>query len=278
MTEKGSRTTTLRILEVVEAICETPGDGVAELGKKLNIPQPTLYKHIDSLVTAGFLARDPARRVTPGIRLRNLLFSSLSVEPLIAVRRSIMRDLTDRVQETTSLSVPNGLELYYFDRFEYNWPVNYKLGIGDKLPITGSASGMLYLSTMDPAVAVSIHDSQPDHPSHRTRMDTERFLKELEIIRKQGFALDDEFFLPGMNGAAIPIRDSMGRWVAFLSMHGLKVRKDMKQVRAEVPLMLEAAYKLERLYFGAEKDSGDLPQDGGTQGSESPKARKKVRA
>ena len=276
MTEKGSRTTTLRILEVVEAICESPGDGVAELGERLKIPQPTLYKHIDSLVTAGFLARDPARRVTPGIRLRNLLFSSLSVEPLIAVRRSIMRDLTDKVQETTSLSVPNGLELYYFDRFEYNWPVNYKLGIGDKLPITGSASGLLYLSTMDQAVAVSIHDSQPVYP-HRTRMDPDRFLKELEIIRKQGFALDDEFFLPGMNGAAIPIRDSMGRWVAFLSMHGLKVRKDMKQVRAEVPLMLEAAGKLERLYFGADKDGEDVSQNGGALGWEPRKAAGQLR-
>jgi hypothetical protein len=60
-----------------------------------------------------------------------------------------------------------------------------------------------------------------------------------------------------MNGAAIPIRDQKGAWVSFLSMHGLKLRKDMKQVRAEIPLMLEAAGKLEKLYFGSENNSGE---------------------
>lgn len=258
MAKKGSRTTTLRILEVVEAICESPGDGIAELGERLKIPQPTLYKHIDSLIKAGFLARDPAKRVTAGIRLRSILFASLLDEPLIAQRRAIMRELTDKVQETTSLSVANGLELYYFDRVEFNWPVNYRLGVGDKLPITESASGLLYLSTMEPKVALDIYRSELATASRRIRRDEARFLRELETVRRQGFALDDEMFLTGMNGAAIPIRDQSGMWFAFLSMHGLKVRKDMKQVRAEIPLMREAADRLERLYFGNEAISDDL--------------------
>jgi DNA-binding IclR family transcriptional regulator len=255
--KKGSRTTTLRILEAIEAICDSPGEGIAELGQKLKIPQPTLYKHIDSLVKAGFLARDPTKRIVAGIRLRNIFFSSLPDEPLVAHRRSIMHDLTNAVHETTSLSVPNGLELYYFDRVEYNWPVNYKLGIGDKLPITGSASGLLYLSTMDPRVAIEIYRSQ--HASKPSRADEARFLRELETVQRQGFALDDEMFFAGMNGAAIPIRDQKGTWSAFLSMHGLKIRKDMKQVCAEIPLLREAGDRLERLYFGNEAASELLP-------------------
>lgn len=255
---KVSRTTTLRILEVIEAICESPGDGIAELGQRLKIPQPTLYKHIDSLVKAGFLARDPARRVTAGIRLRNILFSTLPEEPLVAQRRAILRELMNKVQETTSLSVANGLDLYYFDRVEFNWPVNYKLGVGDKLPITESASGLLYLSTMDPKVALDIFRSELPHVSRPSRTDEAKFLRELETVRRQEFALDDEVFLPGMNGAAVPVRDQNGGWFAFLSMHGLKVRKDMKQVRAEVPLMREAADRLERLYFGNQVGSPRL--------------------
>ncbi len=255
--EKGSRTTTLRILEAIEAICESPGEGIAELGQKLKIPQPTLYKHMDSLVKAGFLAKDPTKRIVAGIRLRKIFFSSLLDEPLVGHRRSILHDLTNSVQETTSLSVPNGLELYYFDRVEYNWPVNYKLGIGDKLPITGSASGLLYLSTMDPRVAIEIYRSQ--HASKPSRPDEARFLRELETVQRQGFALDDEMFFAGMNGAAIPIRDQKGTWSAFLSMHGLKIRKDMKQVCAEIPLLREAGDRLERLYFSDEAESGLLP-------------------
>jgi hypothetical protein len=38
-------------------------------------------------------------------------------------------------------------------------------------------------------------------------------------------------------------------------MHGLKVRKDMKQVCAEIPMLREAGDRLERLYFGSEADS-----------------------
>lgn len=138
---RASRTTTLRILELIELVCRETSNEVADLSAKLDIPQPTVYRQVDSLVEAGFLARDPAGKLTPGARIRGMLFDSLQNEPAVARRRAVLNGLMLELEETVSLSVPYGLELYYFDRIEYNWPVAYRLGIGGQAADPGQRLG-----------------------------------------------------------------------------------------------------------------------------------------
>lgn len=252
-----SRTTTLRILEVIEAVCREESAEVTRLSADLGIPQPTAYKHVESLVEAGFLARGPRGRITSGPRLRTMLYDSLQNEPAVALRRAILTNLMNALEETVSLSVPDGLDLYYFDRIECNWPINYRLSIGDKLPIRDCASGLLFLGTFDPAQALEIIRYQAPDKKKLTRKWEATFLSELEQIHAQGYALDDEMFLQGMNGAAVPIYDSNGVQKAYLSSHGLKIRRDMEKVKADIPLMQEAARKLSDLFF---RDAGSGPK------------------
>lgn len=253
---RASRTTTLRILELIELVCRETSNEVADLSAKLDIPQPTVYRQVDSLVEAGFLARDPAGKLTPGARIRGMLFDSLQNEPAVARRRAVLNKLMLELEETVSLSGPYGLELYYFDRIEYNWPVAYRLGIGDRLPILGSASGLVFLSTLDPEQAMQIVRDQRDATKPASQRWETKLLSDLGTIREQGYALDDEIFLRGMIGAAVPILDRAGTPKAFLSTHGLKLRRDMDKMRAEIPLMQEAAARLTEIFFpkpGAEE-------------------------
>lgn len=251
MTKKSSpratRTTTVRLLEVVEALCLSSSSDIGQLSEQLGIPQSTVYRHIDSLVESRFLAKAPDNKLMMGSRLRTMLFESLVQEPSITARRAILRELSDQIQETVSVSVPYGLDIFYFDRVEYNWPLNYKLQVGDKLAIIGSASGRLFLSGLEQETALGIFRSQ--FQDEVTSAAEKIFLDDLKTIAEQGYALDNEQFLEGMVGASVPIRNENDEVCAFLSTHGLSMRKTIDEIRDQIPLMKETAAKLEALFF-----------------------------
>lgn len=253
-----TRTPTIRLLEVIEALCDSADTNVANISEQLGIPQPTVYRNIESLLDSGFLAKDPTGRICTGPRLRKLLYSSLSREAALTDRRSLLQRLSNAIEETVSISVPRGHELYYFDRIESHWPMRFTLNAGDKLPLISSASGKLYLSTLPVDTVKRIFKNERTTQTARKAIKKESdFLKELDRIRKDGYALDNEEFFDGMVGAAVPIMSLDGQYAAFLSTHGLVVRKSIEIVLKEIPALLECAENLSTLFFSSSKSIPD---------------------
>ena len=120
----------------METICRNPQTATASnLAKWLDIPLPTVYRFLDTLNEEKFIAADPSGNLIPGDRLRSLVLNSLQYEPRITQRRAILRRLSNRLDETVSLSIPQGEKLVYFDRLESHWPFQINLKVGDPLPL-----------------------------------------------------------------------------------------------------------------------------------------------
>ncbi|RMG86590.1 MAG: IclR family transcriptional regulator, partial [Candidatus Dadabacteria bacterium] len=81
--------------------------------------------------------------------------------------------------------------------------------------------------------------------TRNTITDREEFLKELEKIREQGYALDDEEFDEGIRCVGVPVRDYTRRVVAGLSISGPAYRFTDDRLQEElVPLAVDAGKKL----------------------------------
>ena len=242
-TKKSTRNSPKRILEIMEAICLHPENATAaNLSQSLNIPAPTIYRWLDTLSEERFIAVNANGQFVPGNRFRDMILNSLQNEPSVTERRSILHDLSVKLNETVSLSIPQGAKLIYFDRLESHWPFTVNLKIGTALPLHCCASGKLYLSTLEPNAALSIFKRIGNTKSARnTITSTKKFETELKRIRESGYALDNEEWFDDMNGAAVPIMVDNGTLVASLSTHALATRKTMKKLENEIPLMLKAA-------------------------------------
>ncbi len=253
MTEqKSTRNSPRRILEIIEAICENPESATASgLSKALNIPAPTIYRWLDALCEERFIAAHASGHYIPGERFRNLTLNSLRYEPSVTVRRSILRDLSEKLKETVSLAIPQGTKLIYFDRLESHWPFQVNLRVGDALPLHCCASGKLYLSTMDTEAALGVFDRIAHKVSARnTIVEATRFEAELYDIRSAGYSLDNEEWFDDMVGASVPIFSDSGALVACLSTHALVTRKPIQTLRDEIPFMQKAAGELKSVLLG----------------------------
>lgn len=251
MTEKTKRTAPRRILEIMEAICLSPRTATASnLARSLQIPLPTVYRFLDTLGEDGFIATGPSGTFMPGDRLRSLVFDCLQHEPAVTQRRAILSRLSKRLNETVSLSIPQGTELVYFDRLESHWPFQINLKIGDSLPLHCCASGKLYLSSFDLEDAISaFRNLRPGKRARNTIVSVRKFRTELTRIRRQGFALDNEEWFDDMVGASVPIRNRQGALCACLSTHALITRKPLSILQEQIADMQAAAKDLEAQFF-----------------------------
>jgi IclR family transcriptional regulator, acetate operon repressor len=243
---KTTRNSPRRILEIIEAICLNPESATATgLSNTLGIPAPTIYRWLDALCEERFIAAHASGYYIPGERFRNLTLNSLRYEPNVTVRRSILRGLSETLKETVSLAVPHGTKLIYFDRLESHWPFQVNLKVGDELPMHCCASGKMYLSTLPIDDAMGIYERISQKPSARnTIVDAAAFKAEVNEIREQGFALDDQEWFDDMVGAAVPIFNEGGSLAACLSTHSLVTRKPVQSLRDEIAVMKAAAEEL----------------------------------
>lgn len=247
MTEKkNTRNSPRRILEIIEAICLNPeGATAARLSHSLGIPSPTIYRWLDALTEERFIAPTASGHYVPGERFRDLILNSLQYEPNVTERRSLLRSLLEQLNETVSLSIPQGTKLIYFDRLESHWPFQVNLKVGAELPLHCCASGKLYLATLDPNAALGIFERISNKRSARNTITTKaEFLAELDQIRTDGYALDREEWFDDMVGAAVPIYGKTGAMIACLSTHSLTTRKLVEDLEKDIPLMVNVAQKL----------------------------------
>ena len=251
MTDTSNRTSPRRILNILEEIIIDPDNFTAKkISHKLKIPLPTIYRHIETLCEEKYLVASSSKKYLPGPKIRNLILKSLPYEPNFTLRRSYLRKLTNDIQETVSLSMPIGTKLVYFDRIEFHWPMQLNLEAGDHLPLHASASGKLYLSSIDEEKSIQIFKNiKTPKTAKNTIIEISSFKKELKKIKNQGYAFDDEEWFDGMVGVSVPIFNSKNELCFCLSTHTAKSRKDINDLKKILSIMLSSANSLKKVLF-----------------------------
>ena len=251
MKDTSSRTSPRRILNILEEIIIDPDNFTAKkIAHKLNIPLPTIYRHIETLCEEKYLVASSSKKYLPGPKIRNLILKSLPYEPNFTLRRSYLRKLTNDIEETVSLSIPIGTKLVYFDRIEFHWPMQLNLEAGDHLPLHASASGKLYLSSIEEERVIQIFKNiKTPKTAKNTITDISQFKKEIKKIKNQGYAFDDEEWFNGMVGLSVPIFNSDEELCFCLSTHTAKSRKDINDLKKILSVMQSSATNLKKVLF-----------------------------
>jgi DNA-binding IclR family transcriptional regulator len=124
------------------------------------------------------------------------------------------------------------------------------LEAGDHLPLHSSASGKLYLSSIDEDKVVQIFKNiKTPKTAKNTITEITKFKKEIKKITTQGYAFDDEEWFNGMVGLSVPIFNFKKELCFCLSTHTAKSRKDINDLKKILPIMLTSANNLKKVLF-----------------------------
>jgi len=253
--EPAGDTPTMRLFALLEVMAaKDQRYSLQGLVEETGLPKPTLHRMLQQLEGAGLLQREGDSRLYGiGTRLRRLAENLLLNDSLHGARHTVLRQLVEEIGESCNLTALSGSEVVYLDRVETAAPLRFYLHSGSRVPVHCSASGKIFLSQMSPAQRRRLLSNAPLEPyTPKTLTDPDALEKEVQRIRKDGYAIDHEEFLPGLLCIAtlVPSGDDAPSNLC-IAVQAPVMRLDAAKAKTLLPALQRAAKALSRIDAGA---------------------------
>lgn len=239
-----SVTRALSLLEILAR--ESSAISISELSKISGLKLTTVHRLLNTLMAKGFVEQDiETLHYKLGIKAFEIGNAALAALDLRTVSRPYLKELTEKINETTNLAILDGPEVVYIDQVESTNIVIVKMfaRMGSRGPAYCTGTGKVLLaglSTEELRERMAKVDfvKFTDH----TITDIDQLINVLHTIRHNGYALDFSERDEGVTCVAAPVRNHEGRWVAAISVSGPVQRMTEQRITEEIlPAVLDAA-------------------------------------
>ena len=248
--EVSGDTPTLRLFALLEVIAaKDQYFSLQSLADETAVPKPTLHRMLQQLESAQLLERSgDGRHYGTGVRLRRLAENLLMNDTAHGARHAVLRNLVAEVGESVNLTALSGSEVIYLDRVETPAPLRFYLHPGSRVPVHCSASGKVFLSQMASSQRQRLLDNTPlEAFTPKTLTAPEALEAEIRKVKRQGFALDNEEFLPGLLCVAVAVPSAGGRSNLCVAVQAPLMRLTADKALALLPALQRAAAALSRI-------------------------------
>ncbi len=240
-----------RALQILTAY-ETEGHelSILQLSQKVHLPKSTVHRLLATLANRGFIEQNSATgNYRLGLKLHSLGSRVVLTRNLTTEAGPIVRQLVERFGETVSISVLDGIETVIVEKMESEQAMRVTSQIGKRNPIHCSGSGKMLLALQSPEEIERILALAPlDRYTDKTITDPGQLKENLDEIRRNGYAVDDEEIQPDQICIAAPIRDYRGAAFAAMTISGPATRIRSKDVEVVAATIQKAANEIsERL-------------------------------
>jgi DNA-binding IclR family transcriptional regulator len=210
------------------------------------LPKPTLHRMLQQLESANLLQREgDGRHYSTGTRLRRLAENLLMNDSHHGARHAVLRHLVEQIGESCNITTLSGSEVVYLDRVETAAPLRFYLHPGSRVPVHCSASGKVFLAQMTPAQRNRLLAHAPlERFTPNTLTDAAKLERELKRVQRDGFAMDDEEFLPGLLCLAVRVPAAGRPSNLCVAVQAPMLRLTPAKARALLPALQRAAQAL----------------------------------
>jgi IclR family KDG regulon transcriptional repressor len=225
---------TLDVLEIVKS--RDSGYTLADLTRAVELPKATVYRIVSTLEKRGYLDRGQ----DGGYRLARKLFDLQrqdSMETILSrAAQPHMEALVEAYKETVNLGILNAGEVVVINTVESPLGVRMSSKIGNRRHLHSTALGKCFLAGLpNKDLLRLLRVKGMPRLTANTLVTKTDLMAEIERVRKQGYAIDNEE--NELDGRCIgaPVHGSDGRVLGAVSISSPLFRMDMSRTRSLAP-------------------------------------------
>lgn len=240
--ELGTVTRALAILEILSKVRDA---NLETLAQQTGLPKTTTLRLLTTLTENKYVVKDSHDRYYLSMKMFAVGSRALSHIDLIDISRAIARELSIATGETVHMGILEENRALYVLKNESHYNIRMYSRIGRSCPLHSSAMGKCLMIDKD-ASFLDDYAKSGELVSYtpKTISTKEALAKELEKVRLQGYAVDDEENEPQIVCVAAPIFDHEGKVVAAMSVSTPTFRLDDAKLKKNIGLVLEYAQKI----------------------------------
>jgi IclR family acetate operon transcriptional repressor len=213
----------VKAFEVLEALHAGNRDGVrlSKVSEAVKLPRPTVFRILRTLESMGYIVFDGAlesyriaQRLTDlGQPNTNIVFTRLA-------RPAMMRLLAE-FEQTVNLATLENNRIVQKDLIEGLRSVRMQVIPGIVISASRTALGKSILSHLPPEqIEGLLWEPRGGRWRAESKSGMEKLQRDLEEIRRLGYAIDDEEFEKGLRCVGAPVFDKSGSPIGAISVSG----------------------------------------------------------
>lgn len=234
-------------LTLLGAFRDHPSLAVREGAQLLGVAPSTAHRLLTTMQASGFVVQNPStRRYSAGPELLAVALAALQRIDVARVARPHLTALAAETRETVSLAVAEGTTIRVVDSVEGPEIVRVSSRMGEVTPAHSTAAGKVLLAGLSRDELFRLYPSAR-LARHTARSITSRaaLVKELEQVRRNGFATSFEENDSGLSAVAVPVRDARGHVIAALATAVPAERLDPRRVGRIAHAAVRRAQRIE---------------------------------
>jgi IclR family transcriptional regulator, acetate operon repressor len=218
--ERGSVQSVDRALTLLEALARSGGSvPLTEIAARARLNISTCHHLLATLIKWGYVAKAPGRRYALGARGLHLGQAFLKQVDLPRRAQPFVERISEETGETVHLAVLQGDSIITLLKREGRHAVRVDtgaLGASDAAHATATGKAMLAWLPEGEIRRILATKGMAAFTSN-TITDPDAFVKELQLVRRHGHAVDREEFQPGVVCVGAAIRNHLGAVVGAIS-------------------------------------------------------------
>ncbi len=209
-----------KVTAIVEAV--TTESRLTRIASAVELPASTVHRILQELVDLGWVRADGRRGYTLGARLLAIGARASEGTSLLHVADPFLRHLRDATGHTVHMAARQQDEMVYLAKVEGHGAYEMRSHVGLTVPLHCTAVGKCLLAALPPSEVRSVvQRTGLPRRTDRTITEVEKLLEQLEAVRRNGFARDDEENQPKVQCVGALIVDPHGLPAASVSVSSL---------------------------------------------------------
>ena len=212
-----------RALEILDIISGSDTSvRLTDIAASMKLHKTTVYRLLSSLCYKGYVVQDPRdQRYSLGNKFLYMANALLHVMDLRTTALPHIRRLAIEMEAAVNLGVLSSSEVLYIEKAETpGMPPTYSF-IGKRASVHCTALGKAIMAYTDAAEVDYI--LQRTNFTARTKLtiiDQQQYLRHLQTVKQQGYAIDDEEYDWGIRCIAAPVFDFRNHVIGGISVTG----------------------------------------------------------
>jgi DNA-binding IclR family transcriptional regulator len=222
--------------------------GLTELANQLGYSKSSTHGLVHALLREGVLVQEfNGRKLFIGPTIMDLAFSTWNPLKMTEYGQPTINDIRNRIRETVFLGVLLRKRVLIMATAEADEPLKISASPGTSIPVFAGAAAKIFMAgKSDEEITSLIGEKGLPRYTSRSITSEKEYLAEIERVRSQGYAIDDEEYLAGIRAIAVPLKNRMGPPVAVWVV-GLSSTMGLKKMQQAIEIATGSVEQLRSL-------------------------------
>ena len=218
---------------------------LSEISERLGLNKSTVHGIISTLKYHGFISQDEeTQKYKLGIRFvqfGDLVINSMNIRNAAV---PVIDAVCEKIEETVHVAMLDGLDVVWIEKRECTKSIKTSTKIGARLPAYTTADGKIIICYQNKDKIKNYLPKRIPQYTNNTITNKSEFIKKLEEMKKNGYAIDNEEYVEGLKCVAAPIFDHDGKVRFSLSTTGPAFRMNEERIKELIVIIKEAANEI----------------------------------